>query len=89
MKKFKYRAFISYSHKDHNWGVWLHKQLETFRTPMQLVGIETGIGEVPRRLGRVYRDEAEEGAAHDLGERIENALASSDALVVLCSVSVR
>ncbi len=85
MADFKYRAFISYSHADHDWGVWLHKKLERFRTPKQLVGRETAIGEVPRRLGRVYRDEAEEGAAHDLGERIERALTSSDALIVVCS----
>ena len=85
MTHFKYRAFISYSHADHEWGVWLHKELEKFKTPKPLVGRETAAGAVPKRMGRVYRDEAEEGAAHDLGERIEQALATSDALIVICS----
>ena len=35
---FKYRAFISYSHKDRAWGDWLHKALEGYRVPGRLVG---------------------------------------------------
>jgi hypothetical protein len=26
---FRYRAFISYSHRDKSWAGWLHKALET------------------------------------------------------------
>lgn len=85
MTEFKYRAFISYSHADHGWGVWLHKELEKFKTSKPLVGRETEIGAVPRRLGRVFRDEAEVGASADLGARIERALTAADALVVICS----
>jgi hypothetical protein len=29
--QFKYRAFISYSHADEKWAMWLHKALETYR----------------------------------------------------------
>ena len=29
--EYKYRAFISYSHRDEQWASWLHKALETYR----------------------------------------------------------
>src|SRR5436190_7292134 len=35
---FKYWAFINYSHLDRRWGEWLHRQLETYRVPKNLVG---------------------------------------------------
>ena len=35
---FKYRAFISYRHKDKVWGDWLHKALESYRVPRELAG---------------------------------------------------
>lgn len=82
---FKYRAFISYSHADHDWGVWLHKALEKFIIHKNLIGTETAVGEAPTKLGRVFRDEEELGAAHELGPKIEAALSSSDTLIVICS----
>jgi len=83
--EFKYRAFISYSHADHGWAVWLHKALETYKVPKQVVGLTTPAGTVPKKLGRVYRDEAEEGAASELGPRIEAALESADAQIIIAS----
>jgi WD40 repeat protein len=77
---FTYRAFISYSHADHDWGVWLHRALERYRVPKRLSGAE-GL----RRLGRMFRDEEELGAAHELGPKIEAALKASDVLIVVCS----
>ncbi len=77
---FTYRAFISYAHADHEWGVWLHRALERYRVPKRLVGAQN-----LRRLGRMFRDEEELGAAHELGPKIEAALKASDALIVVCS----
>jgi hypothetical protein len=37
----KYWAFISYSHADVAWSAWLHKTLERYRVPRQLVGRST------------------------------------------------
>ena len=34
----KYRAFISYSHRDKKWCEWLHRSLEGFRIGKDLVG---------------------------------------------------
>ena len=39
MAAFRYKAFISYAWADAKWGNWLHKALETYRTPKTLVGI--------------------------------------------------
>ncbi len=45
-----YRAFISYSHKDKDWGQWLHKAIETYRTPLKLVSVEGRDGLAPSRI---------------------------------------
>lgn len=77
---FTYRAFISYAHADREWAVWLHRALERYRVPQRLAGA----GGV-RRLGRLFRDEEELAAAAELGPKIDAALKSSDALIVVCS----
>lgn len=82
---FKYRAFISYSHADHKSAVWLHKALEKYPIHKKLVGLQTPAGTTSKRLGRVFRDEAELGAVPELGPKIEAALQDSDTLIVLCS----
>ena len=83
----RYFAFLSYSHKDEDLAEWLHGELEQFRVPSQLVGKITDRGVIPRRLTPVFRDRQELGAATDLGEEIEQALAGSQFLIVLCSPS--
>ena len=83
----RYFAFLSYSHKDEDLAEWLHGELERFRVPSQLVGKITDHGVIPRRLTPVFRDRQELGAATDLGEEIEQALAGSQFLIVLCSPS--
>src|SRR5688572_22932861 len=80
-----YFAFLSYSHKDEELARWLHEELEQFRVPPQLVGKITDHGVIPRRLTPVFRDAQELAAANDLGEEIEQALAGSQFLIVLCS----
>ena len=80
-----YFAFLSYSHKDEELARWLHDELEQFRVPPQLVGKITDHGVIPRRLTPIFRDAQELAASVDLGEKIEQALAGSQFLIVLCS----
>jgi len=82
---FGYRAFISYSHQDQVWARWLHKALETYRVPSHLVGRTTAAGAIPRRLAPVFRDRDELASATDLGRKVNEALAQSANLIVICS----
>jgi len=82
---FGYRAFISYSHQDQVWARWLHKALETYRVPSHLVGRMTAAGAIPRRLAPVFRDRDELASATDLGRKVNEALAQSANLIVICS----
>lgn len=81
----EYSAFISYSHRDDDWGAWLHKALETYRAPQKLVGKNNRDGSVPKRLSPVFQDIHELPTASDLGAVITNALAHSRYLIVICS----
>ncbi len=83
----RYMAFLSYSHDDEKDAAWLHENLEEFRVPKRLIGQLTDIGPVPRRLSPIFRDRHELAAAADLGEEIEEAMAGSRFLIVLCSPS--
>ena len=85
MPQFKYHAFISYSHADRRWADWLHKALETYPIPQRLVGRRTAAGTIPKRLAPVFRDRDELPSATDLNRKVNEALAQSDALVVICS----
>ena len=82
---FRYRAFLSYSHQDEAWARWLHKALETYRVPSRLVGTTTAAGLIPRRLAPVFRDRDELASATDLGRKVNEALATSANLIVICS----
>ncbi len=78
----QFRAFVSYSHSDKAKAARLQKRLETYRLPKHLRGkVQSG------RIGRIFRDLDEFPAAEDLTESIKQALASSEALIVLCSPS--
>jgi tetratricopeptide (TPR) repeat protein len=81
----RYFAFLSYSHKDEDLAEWLHSQLEQFRVPRALAGQLSEHGVIPKRLTPIFRDQHELAAADDLGEEIEEALAHSRFLIVLCS----
>lgn len=82
---FRYRAFISYSHQDKVWADWLHRALETYVLPKRLVGQSTAAGIIPRRLVPIFRDRDELASAHDLGRKVNEALAQSANLIVICS----
>ncbi|HJW05308.1 MAG TPA: TIR domain-containing protein [Rhodanobacter sp.] len=81
----RYRAFISYSHRDKAWAGWLHRALETYAVPKRLVGQATAFGEIPARLAPIFRDRDELASATDLGRKVNEALAQSESLLVICS----
>ncbi|WP_449427729.1 TIR domain-containing protein [Rhodanobacter umsongensis] len=85
MPVYRYRAFISYSHQDKSWADWLHKVLETYAIPKRLVGQVTAAGVVPARLAPIFRDRDELASATDLGRQVNEALAQSADLIVICS----
>lgn len=87
MDSHKYVAFLSYSHRDAKWGSWLHKALESYRPPKQLVGTVTARGAVPKRLSPVFRDREELASATDLGSMLTEALRLSACQIVICSPS--
>ncbi len=86
---FKYRAFISYSHKDAKWAKWLHRALERYVVPIDAFASEDKLEadgtEKTRRLTPVFRDRDELPAAGSLSDTIQQALESSENLIVLCS----
>ncbi|MBL4836002.1 MAG: TIR domain-containing protein [Kordiimonadaceae bacterium] len=81
---FQYRAFLSYSHVDKKWGEWLHKQLEKYKIPKGLAKRKAD-GTLERSLGRIFRDRDELPAAENLSHQVQQALAASEFLIVLCS----
>jgi tetratricopeptide (TPR) repeat protein len=78
-------AFLSYSHDDAEMADWLHEELEEFHVPPRLVGKLAEHGPVPKRLAPIFRDRQELAAAANLTEEIEDAIAGSRFLIVLCS----
>ena len=85
LNQYRYKAFITYSHKDRKWGDWLHRALETYRAPHGLVGMETHFGPILRRLFPVFRDTEKLPTSSKLGEIIAQALWNSSHLIVICS----
>ena len=76
-----YAAFISYSHRDARWAKWLQRALEVYRLPAGL----SSQRQLPRRLGKVFRDREELSTGQNLGEHLTRALDQSDSLIVICS----
>ena len=79
----RYRAFLSYSHRDRKAAGRLHRALEGYRPPkpvLQAKGLPENL-----RLAPIFRDRDELPSSHDLSQVILDALAESDALVVVCS----
>ncbi|WP_339743667.1 toll/interleukin-1 receptor domain-containing protein [uncultured Maricaulis sp.] len=81
----KYRAFISYNHDDSRWAQRIHRALEAYRLPGNLVGTATDYGPVPKRLTPIFRDRDDLPATGDLTASVRAALANSDVLIVVCS----
>lgn len=78
----KYNAFISYRHSelDSKIASEVQTRLERFRIPKAIVK-KTGI----KRFERIFRDKEELPITSDLNDDIEQALANSDNLIVICS----
>lgn len=87
----RYTAFISYRHADNTqegrrWAEWLHRALERYIVPPDLIGSPNLRGEPIRdSLYPIFRDEDELPANADLATGIRAALEVSDHLIVLCS----
>ncbi|MDR6624300.1 TIR domain-containing protein [Caulobacter segnis] len=79
----RYKAFISYSHRDRKAAEWLHRALETYRPPRLLAKGGNDLSKATLRP--IFRDRDELSASLDLNEAIRTALERSDALIVLCS----
>lgn len=75
----RYRAFISYSHRDAVFGRRLHRRLEGYVLPRRLSE------DAARRLTPIFRDRDELSAARDLSAEVRAALADSACLIVVCS----
>lgn len=80
-----YFAFLSYSRADDKQANWLHRRLDSFRTPKPLQGADGPLGPAPAKLHPIFRDRTDMAGGGSLSERIDAALAESQALIVLCS----
>ncbi|MDP3491797.1 MAG: toll/interleukin-1 receptor domain-containing protein [Hyphomonadaceae bacterium] len=78
----RYRAFISYSQQDKDWGRRIHTWLETYRIPE---GVGPAGQSADRRLGRFFRDDEDMAAASDIAEIVRRAIESAESLIVICS----
>lgn len=81
--KLRYRAFISYSHRDSRKAARLHRKLEGYRVAEHLDSEKSAI-----RTGRirpVFRDRDDLATAGSLTQSIEQSLDESEALLVVCS----
>lgn len=85
MGTFRYKAFISYSHQDKDWGAWLQRSLEKYRIPKRLVGSNGEYGKIPARLSPVFRDREDLSSASDLDSKVKAELGASESLLVICS----
>ena len=70
----RYRAFISYSWQDKVWGRRIHSWLETYKIPKA----EKNGAPLPKRLGRIFRDDADMPAASNIGDVVAVALAEAE-----------
>jgi tetratricopeptide (TPR) repeat protein len=79
-----YRGFISYSQKDKDFAREIHKKLEGYVVPKDLRRRD-GYPALPRRLGVFFLDRLELPASANLLASIQDSLAKSEFLIVLCS----
>ncbi|MGE0669015.1 MAG: toll/interleukin-1 receptor domain-containing protein [Sphingomonadales bacterium] len=80
-----YRAFFSYARADDRTANWLHRQLDSYRTPKALVGSEGLLGAVPAKLHPIFRDRTDLSAGNSVSESLQQALEESETLIVLCT----
>ncbi len=84
---YKYRAFLSYSHKDRKYAKRLHRELERFRIPKHLGRNADSESEPKKNLRPIFRDRDELSSGSALSQVITGALGDSECLIVICSPS--
>ena len=82
MKEYKYKAFISYSHADEQFASWLHKKLESYKIPKDLLEKNPNLF---KKLYPIFRDREELPTSASLSSNIDDALQNSAYLIVICS----
>ena len=82
MTEYRYRAFISYSHSDAPAARWLHRALEGYRPPQEVVA---RFSNARRRIAPVFLDRDETRAAGSISSALTAALDASEFLIVVCS----
>lgn len=83
--EFRYKAFISYSHKNSRHAAWLMKRLESYQIPDHLRASAHGAASNGKRLGRMFRDREELSASGCLDSQLLDAITNSEFLIVICS----
>ncbi|MBR6220102.1 MAG: toll/interleukin-1 receptor domain-containing protein [Clostridia bacterium] len=85
MEQKRYDAFISYRHQPLDMAIaeQIQKLLEAYRPPRSLKNLKKD------RIRRVFRDTTELPDSGDLGESLNQALASSDYLIVILSPELK
>lgn len=78
-KPFRYKAFISYNHRDKKFAKYLHAKLENYSSQ----STETITSKKP--LYPIFLDENELRAGATLNDAIQDAIKSSEFLIVICS----
>jgi len=76
----EYYAFISYKREDEKWARWLQDKLEHYKFPTNL----NGRTDLPKYIRPTFRDVTDLKPGL-LAEEINNALHSSEWLIVVCS----
>lgn len=81
----RYRAFLSYSHRDERFASRFHRDLERWRAGRAIAGRQTRRGTVPRDLRPIFRDRDDFAGGSTLADATGRALEESDNLIVLCT----
>lgn len=77
----EYFVFISYSSLDNDWAIWLRDELEHYHLPASF----NGRTDVRDNLRKVFRDRDELSAGPEWDEQVNQALANTNNLIVICS----
>lgn len=83
--EYRFKAFISYSHKNSREAEWLLKKLENYRVPPHLSTSGQKQIRPDRTIGKIFRDREVLPASGSMDSDIQNAITQSEYLIVVCS----